>query len=97
MPAWACDHWNFQLSNHWLESLDYRHHRIHTNSKLATSRPDGTATLVIAHTDPGVPNWLSTTGLTHGAMCFRWVKPAPFDPPDPATRVVPLVSLRGGA
>jgi hypothetical protein len=94
VPAWACDHWNFAVSNHWLESLDYRYHRIHTNSVLAHTSADGSAVLVVAHRDPGVPNWLSTDGHGHGAMCFRWVRPAPFEPPDPACEVVPLASLR---
>ncbi|MCB9664668.1 MAG: DUF1214 domain-containing protein [Alphaproteobacteria bacterium] len=91
-PLVPCDHWNFQLSNHWLESLDYRHDRIHTNSKLARLRPDGTLRLVVAHTDPGVPNWLTTQGHAHGSMCFRWVHAAE-DPPEPACRVVPVASV----
>ncbi len=89
----ACDHWNFQLSNHWLESLDYRYFRIHTNSAIAAVEADGTIRLVVAHDDPGHPNWLQTAGHAHGAMCFRWVHPD-GDAPEPSCRVVKLAALR---
>lgn len=26
-----CRTWNFQVNNYWMESLDYRYHRIHVN------------------------------------------------------------------
>ena len=86
---WPCDHWNFQLSNHWMESLDYRHDMIHTNSAVAVPGPNGRIRLVVAHTDPGVPNWLRTQGHSCGAMCFRWVRPE-GEPPVPHCRVVPV-------
>jgi hypothetical protein len=87
-PPVACDHWNFQLENHWMESLDYRHFRIHLNSKTAVYAPDGSVRIVVAHTDPGHPNWLQTAGHAHGAMCFRWVRPESHDPPAPTCRVM---------
>lgn len=91
-----CDHWNFQLENHWMESLDYHLHRIHTNSKLATPRGDGSVRVVVAHHDPGVPNWIETAGHAFGAMCWRWVRPASMsEAPVPATRVVKLADVRG--
>ena len=48
-----CEHWNFQLNNYWMESLDYRHHTIHTNKHLAHHEEDGSIRLVVAHEDPG--------------------------------------------
>jgi len=88
-----CDHWNFQLNNHWMESLDYRYFRVHTNSALATGRPDGSIRIVVAHRDPGVPNWLETAGHRFGTMCFRWVRPE-GEPPTPQCRVVPVDEVR---
>ncbi|MCB9595502.1 MAG: DUF1214 domain-containing protein [Sandaracinaceae bacterium] len=83
-----CDHWNFQLNNHWMESLDYRYFRIHVNSKTAAYRDDGSVRIVVAHEDPGVPNWIQTVGHERGTMCFRWVRAE--EHPQPRTRVVPL-------
>ena len=74
-----------------MESLDYRHHRIHTNKHLASYEDDGSIRLVVAHTDPGHPNWLETTGHTSGTMCFRWVQAE--EHPQPRTRLVKLSSL----
>jgi hypothetical protein len=81
-----CEYWNFQLNNHWMESLDYRHHQIALNHAQVRSRPDGTVRLVVAHRDPGLPNWIETAGHARGTMCLRWVGAARH--PDPATRLV---------
>jgi hypothetical protein len=89
-----CDHWNFQVGNHWMESLDYRYFRIHTNSLIASSRADGRTRVVVAHRDPGVPNWLETAGHAFGTMCFRWVRPA-GEGPEPLCRVVPVDDVKG--
>ena len=86
-----CEHWNFQVNNYWMESLDYRYHTIHTNKKLARYEDDGSVRLVVAHRDPGLPNWLETAGHTSGTMCFRWIKAS--EHPEPRTRVVSLAEL----
>lgn len=91
----ACDFWNFQLNNHWMESLDYRHHRIHVNKHTAILRPDGSFRLVIAHEDPGTPNWITTAGHLRGTMGLRWIKAAAH--PCPRTRVVTLSEAARGA
>jgi len=90
-----CDYWNFQLSNHWLESLDYRYWRIHLNKATARPRPDGSVRVVVAHEDPGVPNWLQTAGHQRGSMCWRWIRAR--EHPQPRARVVKLEALRRDA
>jgi hypothetical protein len=86
-----CEYWNFQLNNWWMESLDYRYHRITINKASARLRPDGSLRIVVAHRDPGVDNWLDTAGHAFGTMCFRWVRAATA--PEPSTRVVKLRDL----
>ncbi|MBW2384916.1 MAG: DUF1214 domain-containing protein [Deltaproteobacteria bacterium] len=88
-----CDYWNFQLNNHWMESLDYRYHRIDVNHHGAHYEDDGSIRLVVAHEDPGHPNWLDTAGHSRGTMCLRWIRAD--EHPQPSTRVVPLEALRG--
>lgn len=68
-----CENWNLQVCNYWMESLDYRYHRIHVNKFTAKYEKDGSVRLVIAHENPGHPNWLSTAGHDCGTMLFRWI------------------------
>ncbi len=93
-PAERFLYWGFQLCNYWLESLDYVHHNISINSGQARAGQDGRVRLVVAHRDPGVPNWIDTAGHTEGAMCFRWLL-AENDPPIPRVCVVPAAELSG--
>jgi len=88
-----CETWNFQLNNHWMESLDYRYYRIHINKHTATYEPDGSIRIVVAHEDPGSPNWIDTVGHHQGTMCFRWIRA--IEHPEPRTRVVKLREVRG--
>jgi hypothetical protein len=60
-----CDSWNFQLNNYWMESLDYRYFTICINKSSAHYEPDGSVRVIVAHSDPGQPNWdqhLRTSG-----------------------------------
>ena len=89
----GCATWNFQLSNYWMESLDYRNYRIAINKHGAQYNADGSVTVVIAHTDPGpaYPNWLTTQGHGEGGMLWRWVEADAHPPVD--CRVVKHDSL----
>ena len=91
MPP-ECEFWNFQLNNYWMESLDYTRNQIHTNKHLASYNPDGSVTVIVAHEDPGHPNWISTVGHDNGTMCWRWVHAK--DTPEPSARVVKFNELK---
>jgi hypothetical protein len=88
-----CDYWMFCLHNHWLESLDYRYHRIHLNNATAKLERDGAVRVVVAHRDPGVANWLDTAGHRRGTIGVRWVGPNVTDVV-PNARVATLSKLR---
>jgi len=77
-----CDYWNFQLANIWTECLDKRYEPISVNKHSATYEPDGSVRIVVAHEDPGEPNWISTTGHAHGIMGLRWVRAQSFPMPE---------------
>jgi len=81
-----CRFWNLQLNNWWMESLDYRFHRIHLNQHSAKRDADGGVTMVLAASDPGHANWLDTAGHDRGTWCFRWVGASEHI--HPTTRVV---------
>jgi hypothetical protein len=91
MPP-ECDYWNFQLNNYWLESLDYRYHNIDLNHTQAHYENDGSFRIVVAHHDPGVPNWIQTAGHEHGTMGLRWVKAR--EHPKPDCQVIALSDVR---
>ncbi len=91
MPP-ACEYWMIALHNHWMETLDYVHHQSTLNCHSAQLEPDGSVRFVVAHRDPGVPNWLDTAGHRVGTVGVRWVGPDIVDVL-PTTRVVKVGSL----
>jgi hypothetical protein len=83
-----------QLASGWLSSLDYLHHAASLNLSQATPNPDGSLTLVVAPKDPGVANWLDTTGLHEGTLFVRWQKlPDTLDSHAQGVRSVRLVKV----
>ena len=80
-------YWNFQLSNWWMESLDWDK-AISVNKHTAQLGDDGRLTLVVADHDPGFGNWIDTTGHSSGTALLRWV--GTDDHPLPTSRVVEL-------
>jgi len=88
-----CDYWNFQLNNHWMESLDYRYFKISVNKHEARLGADGSVRVIVAARDPGAAagNWIDTCGHERGTMCWRWVRAS--EHPTPRTRVVELAEL----
>jgi hypothetical protein len=62
----------FQLGNLWGESIEYANSLGSLNGHQCEVDPDGMLRLVVSHSDPGVPNWLDTTGHAEGFLTARW-------------------------
>lgn len=58
-----------------LQSYDYAHRTISRNRKQTTLGADGRFRMVVAHRDPGVPNWLDTEGRPFGMVYWRFLLP----------------------
>ncbi|HSW20856.1 MAG TPA: hypothetical protein VLJ86_26780 [Ramlibacter sp.] len=86
-----CRFWNLQIDNYWMESLDYRYHRIHFNKHSVQLDAEGGIRVILAHRDPGLPNWLATAGHRVGTFSMRWV--GATEHVHPTTRVVKLAEL----
>lgn len=84
---------NVMLWNRHMQTLEYAHRCSSLNSDQITYEPDGSYTIVIAHRDPGVPNWLDTGGHRVGTIFWRYLLPE-SDPAIAACEVVPVDSLR---
>ncbi|MAT91151.1 MAG: hypothetical protein CME59_00970 [Halioglobus sp.] len=67
----------FHLSNLWGESLDFESYQSNLNQHQMEPDDDGVYRWVVCHRDPGVPNWVDTTGLDHGYLTIRWTYPTP--------------------
>jgi hypothetical protein len=70
----------FQLGNLWGESIEYASQVGSRNGHQTHVDDDGVIRLVVAHADPGVLNWLDTTGHREVFMSPRW---AYSETPDP--------------
>jgi len=102
-PPGVCRAWNFQLSNYWMESLDYRYHRICVNNHSAIPEADGSVRILVSHRSADelrqaagdspwcFPNCLSTAGHSNGAMLLRYI--GARDYPPVRTSVLPLADL----
>jgi hypothetical protein len=66
------DYIGFCLGNMWGESLDFANFQSSLNGVQAHRDADNAVRYVIAHRDPGVHNWVDTTGHGEGYMCVRW-------------------------
>ncbi|HEX7097414.1 MAG TPA: DUF1214 domain-containing protein [Acidimicrobiales bacterium] len=90
-----CAFANVMLWTSNMQTLEYRYRQTSLNNVQLRTSPDGSFRVVVAHEDPGVPNWLDTEGRPNGTIFWRFLlpdeQPAPF-----TCRVVPLADVRAG-
>jgi hypothetical protein len=92
VPRPDARYWAFQLYEMaWFELLDITERQTSLNHTQLVVDADDRVRIVVAHTDPGVANWLDAGGRRVGLLHFRcfWADAAPT----PATRVVPCDEL----
>ncbi len=74
VSLWPIDarYQGIQLTDPWFSSLEYANRQTSLSADQAYRSPDGAYHIVVAARDPGVQNWLDTTGLPKGAMLIRF-------------------------
>ena len=82
-------HGGIQLGNYWVESIDYASRQTSLNWFQSTPDSDGVIRYVLAHEDPGVPNWLDVGGHRRGTLFMRWQSAVGDDyPAKPTVKLV---------
>jgi hypothetical protein len=87
-----CRFANVSLWNRFLQTYDYVHRPVGRNRANTTLEADGSWRMVVAHADPGLPNWLDTEGRPFGIVYWRWFLPEE-EVPTPLTDVVKFDEL----
>ncbi len=91
LPAGA-DYFSWSLTDRMLVTLDWTHAPTSLNRSQAAVDADGVLRAVVCATDPGVANWMDTTGYRTGVVQCREI--GSVEVPELTAQVVPLTSLR---
>jgi len=67
-----CGYYSLILTNSVFETIDWYNNHSSLNDTQLRVDADGMLRVVIAASDPGVPNWLDTAGHRDGAIQGRW-------------------------
>ena len=78
----VADYWAVEFGNYWWETMDYRYRLCSTNCHHAVLEDSGELLLVVAHCDPGVPNWLDPSGHKEGYITVRWIGAEHYPEPE---------------
>jgi hypothetical protein len=72
--TWPADgnYQGIQLADVWFSSLEYANRQTSLSADQAHRSADGSYWFVVAGSDPGVANWLDTTGRRRGAILLRY-------------------------
>lgn len=66
-----CRYWNLQILTRYLESGDFRHHKVGISNREVVKDADDAFRIYAAAEDPGTHNWISTQGYEHGQILIR--------------------------
>jgi hypothetical protein len=88
-----CLYWSFLVGDMQFRTGDYANNQASINGFQAKLDSDGKFRAVISKRDPGVANWLDTSGYNEGVIQGRWN--SCDSAPVPSARLVKLSALRG--
>ena len=87
------DYWGWTVHHRYrLDSGDFANRQTSLNLMQTHVDDDGQVRIVVAASDPGVPNWIDTEGRPEGMLMYRSV--GTRTRPVPEARVVPLAAIR---
>jgi hypothetical protein len=89
-----CAFANVSVWNRYLQTYEYLHRPGGRNRANTKPEPDGSYRIVIAHEDPGVPNWIDTGGRPFGMVFWRFFLPE-GEVERPVATVVKVADLDG--
>ena len=81
-------YWNIALESRWHEIADYLHRPTSLTLDEVQYSKDGSVEFVVAHQDPGHPNWLDTSGHNFGFITLRWLDAKGAKIPKPELQVI---------
>jgi hypothetical protein len=91
-----CSYQGVQIGSDWYASTDYETHQTSLTKAQAVTDPDGVIRVVVSERNPGIANWLETTGHRTGSMMLRWQRlerDLTQEADGPTVRVVPFAEL----
>lgn len=91
VPA-HCVYYSMILTNQIYETTDWYNNLASLNDHQVHVDKDGILRVVVSAKDPGVPNWLDTSGYPEGAVQGRWTDCD--GQPVPSAKVVPVAKVR---
>jgi hypothetical protein len=86
---------NVCLWNRHMQTFDYTSRPVSLNRRQTRTEPDGSFRIVLAHRDPGVPNWLDTEGRPFGMVFWRFMLPE-GEIETPVAEVVAFADIAAG-
>jgi len=86
-------YWSFQWYSYgWFEPPDFRNRQTSLNARQAHVDEDGRVRIVLSARDPGVQNWIDTTGRRVGSLAYRYIWSA--SAPVPTASVIAADEVR---
>ena len=76
-----------------MQTYDFANRPVSRNRAQTTLERDGSFRMILAHRDPGLPNWIDTEGRPFGLVFWRFMLPE-GEIETPRAEVVPFDQVR---